>query len=79
MGGVINGGFMVYEKEICDYLSPDVNADFEHGPLEDLAKQGKILVYNHTGEWACMDNVRDMNYLNKLWLEGKAFWKLWKK
>ena len=25
----------------------------------------------------CMDNVRDMNHLNRLWNEGNAFWKKW--
>jgi len=76
--GIINGGFMVHETELFDYLSSDVNADFEIGPLEDLAGKGRVQMYKHSGMWACMDNVRDMNYLNKLWMNDEAFWKLWK-
>jgi len=76
--GLINGGFMVHEAELFDHLSSDVNADFEIGPLEDLAGKGRIQIYKHLGTWACMDNVRDMNYLNKLWNNNEAFWKLWK-
>lgn len=34
------------------------------------------MVYKHKGEWACMDTYRDMNYLNKLWQNGRAFWKI---
>lgn len=75
--GLINGGFMVHEKEIFDYLSPDVNADFEIGPLEKLAREGRIQMYKLPGTWACMDNIRDVVYLDKIWREGKAFWKLW--
>jgi len=35
------------------------------------------MVYKHRGFWACMDTLRDMDFLNKLWTEGKALWKVW--
>jgi glucose-1-phosphate cytidylyltransferase len=35
------------------------------------------MVYKHKGFWACMDTQRDMEYLNKLWNENKAQWKVW--
>ena len=35
------------------------------------------MVYKHAGEWECMDHERDVVYLNKLWAENKAFWKVW--
>ncbi|MEM4160571.1 MAG: glucose-1-phosphate cytidylyltransferase [Thermoplasmata archaeon] len=75
--GLINGGFFVFESELFDYLTPDEKCDFEKGPLEELASQGKLMVYLHKGMWECMDTPRDMEHLNKLWAEGKAFWKLW--
>jgi len=75
--GLINGGFFVFNRKIFDYLSEDENCDFEMGPLEQLAIDGKLMVYEHKGEWACMDTYRDMIYLNKLWESGKAFWKIW--
>jgi glucose-1-phosphate cytidylyltransferase len=31
----------------------------------------------HEGFWHCMDNVRDMDALNKMWASGKAPWKIW--
>lgn len=75
--GLINGGFFVFNRKIFDYLSEDDNCDFEFGPLEQLAEDGELMVYEHKGEWACMDTYRDMVYLNKLWESGRAFWKIW--
>ncbi|MBU4220123.1 MAG: glucose-1-phosphate cytidylyltransferase [Euryarchaeota archaeon] len=75
--GHINGGFFVFNKGIFDYLSADDNCDLEIGPLEEIAREGQLMVYKHTGSWACMDTLRDMDYLNKLWNENKAFWKIW--
>ena len=74
--GLINGGFFVLNRKIFNYLSEDDNCDFEIGSLEQLAKKGELMVYQHKGEWACMDTYRDMNYLNKLWQTGRAFWKI---
>ncbi len=75
--GMINGGFMVFHKSLLDILTPDENCDLEIGPLEDLAQQAKVAVYRHNGLWACMDHERDVKYLNKLWENGQAFWKVW--
>jgi len=75
--GVINGGFFVFKKEFMDYLTPAVDCDFEFGILQKLAKDGELRAYNHGGFWQCMDNVRDRDYLNKLWDEKQAHWKVW--
>jgi glucose-1-phosphate cytidylyltransferase len=75
--GLVNGGFFVFNREIFDYLSTDDRCDLEHGTLENIAQQGELMMYKHTGYWACMDTVRDVEYLNKLWNEGKAEWKIW--
>ncbi len=75
--GMINGGYMVFNKELLNYLTPDENCDFEAGVLEDLASQGKIAVYKHDGLWACMDHERDLKYLENLWKSNNAFWKAW--
>ncbi|MCB2187248.1 MAG: glucose-1-phosphate cytidylyltransferase [Deltaproteobacteria bacterium] len=74
---LINGGFFVFERRIFELLSPDPACDLEIGPLEELARQGELMVYKHGGFWACMDNIRDVDYLNKLWDEGRAGWKVW--
>lgn len=76
-GGLINGGFMVFNKKLLEYLSSDEKCDFEKGPLEKLANNGEVMVLKHTGKWECVDHGRDLVHLNKLWNEGKAFWKVW--
>ena len=75
--GLINGGFFVFNRGIFDYLSNNDSCDLEVGALEQIAREGQLMVYKHRGFWACMDTIRDMEYLNKLWAEGKAFWKVW--
>ena len=75
--GLINGGFMVFNKNLLDYLTTDENCDFESGVLEILAKEGEVMVYKHKGNWECMDHERDVVHLNKLWDKNKAFWKVW--
>ena len=73
----INGGFMVFNKELLDYLTEDENCDLEIGPLVKLTKKGEVMVYKHTGSWECMDHERDLTHLNNLWNNNQAFWKMW--
>jgi len=76
--GLINGGFMVFNNELLKYLTTDGDCDFEHGALEELTEKGEVMVYKHEGQWECMDHERDVNHLNKLWVQNEAFWKVWK-
>lgn len=76
--GMINGGFMVFNRNLLDHLSTDRDCDFEFGVLEELARNGEVMVYQHDGFWECVDTERDLNHLNKLWKENRAAWKLWK-
>jgi glucose-1-phosphate cytidylyltransferase len=73
----VNGGFFVFNKSVFDYLSSDDNCDLEIGALEEISHEGQLMVYKHTGFWACMDTLRDMEYLNNLWSQDKAEWKVW--
>ena len=75
--GIINGGFMVFNKKLLDYLNTDEDCDLEYGPFDKLATQGEIMVYKHTGNWECVDTERDLSHLNKLWNTDNAFWKIW--
>lgn len=74
----VSGGYFVFNKDIFDYLKVNDDCDLEFGPLEQIAAQGQLMVYKHDGDWACMDTMRDMEYLNRLWYENKAFWRIWK-
>jgi len=74
--GLINGGFMVFNRNLLDYLTEDEACDFEFGALELLAKQGEVMVYKHEGLWECIDHERDLKHLNSLWDNNRAFWRV---
>lgn len=74
--GWINGGFMVLNKKVIDYITDD-NTIFEREPLETLALEGKLQCFKHSGFWQCMDTMRDKRKLEALWEGGNAPWKIW--
>jgi glucose-1-phosphate cytidylyltransferase len=76
-GGVINGGFMVLNPDVFDYIEGDTTV-FEKEPLENLAKNGELMAYRHHGFWKCMDTQRDKMQLEEMWASGSAPWKTWK-
>jgi len=77
-GHIINGGFMVLEPGIFDYLDGDA-AVLEREPMERLAANGQLAAYPHGGFWQCMDTHRDKLLLDGLWGEDGAGapWKVW--
>jgi glucose-1-phosphate cytidylyltransferase len=74
--GWINGGFLVFEPGIFDYLHGD-ESSLEADALERLAADQQLAAYRHDGFWQCMDTLRDKNYLESLWQEDRAPWKTW--
>ena len=74
----INGGYMVFNRNLLEHLTTDKNCDFESTILEKLAQKGEVMVYKHDGDWECMDHERDVEYLNYLWDNHEPFWKKWK-
>jgi glucose-1-phosphate cytidylyltransferase len=74
--GWINGGFMVCEPRIFDYLDGDASS-LEISALEPLAEAGQLAAYRHDRFWQCMDTLRDKRQLEALWEQGTAPWKVW--
>jgi len=75
-GSQINGGFMVLNSGVFDYIEGD-DTILEKTPLEQLAKDGQLMAYQHEGFWKCMDTQRDKMQLEELWQSGAAPWKVW--
>ena len=75
-GSLINGGFMVLEPSVLDYIEGDETV-FEKSPLESLVRDNELMAYKHKGFWQCMDTQRDRQLLEKLWEENEAPWKVW--
>jgi glucose-1-phosphate cytidylyltransferase len=74
----INGGFFVLEPEIFNYLDGNMDdVQWEKKPLVDIANDGQLCAYKHTGFWKCMDAIRDKIELEHLWETNQAAWKVW--
>ena len=76
-GGYINGGFMVCNKRIFDYLPDDSAVMLESIPMKRLAQDRELAVFKHEGFWQPMDTYPEFSLLNRLWDSGKAPWKTW--
>ena len=74
--GWINGGFMVLDSKVIDYIDGD-SIMLEREPMEQLAADGELMSFRHEGFWQCMDTIRDKRKLEDLWASGNAPWKLW--
>ena len=75
-GGMINSGFFVLSPEVLNYIDGD-DCVWEQAPLNQLAEQGQLMAYEHQGFWQPMDTLRDKFYLETLWTERRAPWKVW--
>ena len=74
----INGGFFVLEPGIFKYLEGDVDdTQWENKPLKEIAEDGQLSAYKHTGFWKPMDALRDRIELEQIWNSGEAKWKVW--
>jgi glucose-1-phosphate cytidylyltransferase len=75
-GAWINGGFMVCEPGIFDYIKDDSTV-WEREPLERLASDQQLVAFKHDGFWKPMDTLRDKMELEDDLLKNRAAWKLW--
>lgn len=75
--GLVSGGFFVFDRRVLDRLSGDDSCVLERGPLEGLAADGELMVYEHGGFWQCADTVRDVELLRGLWDRGNPPWRIW--
>ena len=75
-GSVINGGFMVCNSALFNYLEDDATV-LEKRPMQRLAEEGELMGFFHGDFWQCMDTKREMDLLERLWASGQAPWKTW--
>ncbi len=74
--GWINGGFMVCEPAVLDFISGD-GSSLEAEAMEELARQRQLAAYRHEGFWQCMDTLRDVRLLQSQWQSGQPQWRVW--
>ena len=75
--GWINGGYLVFEPEVFEYLPGD-DTSLEAHALQRLAQEGQLSAYRHDGFWQCMDTLRDKRQLQQAWDSGDPPWKVWR-
>ena len=75
-GEWVNGGFFVLNPEVFDYIKNDSTV-WEKEPMEKLTKDDQLSAYKHRGFYQPMDTISDKNYLEKLWQNNQASWKVW--
>jgi glucose-1-phosphate cytidylyltransferase len=75
-GGWINGGFFLLAPSVGDLISGD-DTVWERGPLEQLAATDQLRAYVHHGFWHPMDTIRDRQFLEDEYQNGRAKWRVW--
>jgi glucose-1-phosphate cytidylyltransferase len=74
--GWINGGFLVIEPSVLQYITGDTTS-LEAEIMERLAAEGQLAAFKHEGFWQAMDTIRDVKMLESLWQGDKPPWKVW--
>lgn len=74
----VNGGYMVCDYRMFEYLPNDPTVMLERSPMANLVRDGELNAYRHDGFWQPMDTYQESQHLNKLWESGVAPWKVWR-
>ena len=73
---MINGGYFILDPKCLDTIKGD-DTYWEDHSLQQLVKNKELAAFKHTGFWHAMDTIRDKKYLENLWINGEAPWKIW--
>jgi len=76
-GASISGGFFVLSPECLSRIDGD-DTTWEGAPLQGLAADGELSMFEHSGFWQPMDTLRDLRQLEELWRSGDAPWCRWR-
>lgn len=69
----VNGGFMVFDKKVLNYLEPRETIE---QVMDKLVAENQLSVYFHDGFWSAMDTYQDVEEMNRLWKKDPK-WKVW--
>lgn len=72
--GWVNGGFMVFNKEIFKYINSFNECNLENEVFKKLVADNQVNIFKHTGFWQCLDNDREYTYLNDLCNQNLNYW-----
>lgn len=72
--GHLNGGYMVWEPSALKYLDVMDECVLEDTVLSALAVDRQLGVFRHNGFWYPVDAPRDLEYLERRWLQNQSDW-----
>jgi len=75
--GWISGGFFVFSRAFLDRLSDRDDLMLEREPLQQLARDGQLMAYQHDDFWFCIDTPRDYQQISEMWATGRSPWVVW--
>jgi len=70
----INIGFMIFNKEVFDYMKGDVEIE---EVFKELVEESQVAMFKHDGFFHAMDTYRDYLDFNKMWEAKQTPWKVW--
>lgn len=76
-GSWINGGYMVCQPGIFNFIKNGDATIWEREPMQNIASSGEMNAYKHHGFWRPMDTLKDKHELNEMWNKGNSPWKIW--
>lgn len=76
-GSWINGGYMVCEPGVFNFINEGDSTIWEQAPMQNIALAGEMNAYKHNGFWRPMDTLKDKHDLNDMWDSGHSPWKSW--
>jgi glucose-1-phosphate cytidylyltransferase len=76
-GSWINGGYMVCEPGVFDFIKNGDSTVWEQEPMQNIALAKEMNAFKHHGFWRPMDTLKDKHDLNEMWDIGNSPWKNW--
>lgn len=74
----VNACSMILEPQAFHFLGLNIQHPTGTTLMDCLAKEKMIQTYRHEGFWSPVETVRDKTWLEKMWADGEAPWKVWK-
>ena len=73
----VNACSMVLEARAFDYLEENQKNQFALSFMDCLPVHEPVQTYRHEGFWSPVETIRDKTWMEILWAENRAPWKVW--
>jgi glucose-1-phosphate cytidylyltransferase len=72
----INGGYMMFKREIFDYINYGEELVYE--PFQRLIAAGQLHAYKYEGFFGVMDTFREKQLMDDMYARGNTPWEVWR-